>query len=465
MLSSLIDAFEGRKVVTVDIKGAFLKAKEPKEMELIIRMDGELAELLCELHPEFKRDEPGILYLKQIKAFYGHIEAARLFYDDLDGTLTQKLGLKRNAYEPSVHNKRTTDGAVTIRTHAYDLSASSRSTKQLEIMFIELKAIFGEITVHEEEEHDYLGMIMKYDWNKKSVQINMGECISGCVEEFKEDVPETVFKTVITPASVHLFQVRETGVEKLSTLRAKVFHSTVAKLLFVTKSGRQDILLAISFLTAKVKQPDEDDWKKLCRVLNYLSSTLDFVLTLGYDNLDQLSRNIDGSYAVHGDMKGKIGAIMMTDGCALLAKLKVNTRSSTKAELIAVDDALPAVQWTKNFMKDQGYDLDAVLQEDNWSTLLLLKNGKLSARKSTKHLDTRYFYVKDLIDKGINRVDHCVSDKMIADFFTKPPQGQSFNCSETLFLIKEIQIQYKSVLGTGDKENIVPEKSVPDTRK
>ncbi len=188
------------------------------------------------------------------------------------------------------------------------------------------------------------------------------------MEEFKEDVPGIEYKSVTTPASEHLFQVREDAIQMLHMEKVKIFHSTVAKLLFVAKRGRPDILLAISFLTTRVKKPDEDDWKKLCRVLSYLSSTLDFVLTLGCNQLESLTWYIDGSYAVHGNMKGQSGAILMTDGCTLLArsnKQKVNTRSSTEAELIAVDDALPTVQWTKNFMKDQGYDLDSILQEDN----------------------------------------------------------------------------------------------------
>lgn len=133
-----------------------------------------------------------------------------------------------------------------------------------------------------------------------------------------------------------------------------------------------------------MNQPDDDDWEKICRVVNHLYSTLDLVLTLSCRNLDQLTWYIDGSYAVHGDMKGQSGVIMMTDQCAILArsnKQKVNTRSFTEAELIAVDDTLPTVQWTKNFMKDQGYDFETVLQEDNQSTMLLMKNVQLSAGK------------------------------------------------------------------------------------
>lgn len=48
---------EHQEVVTVDIKRAFLKAKVPEHMDLIVKMGGELAELMCELAPELKMDE------------------------------------------------------------------------------------------------------------------------------------------------------------------------------------------------------------------------------------------------------------------------------------------------------------------------------------------------------------------------------------------------------------------------
>ena len=82
MLCSLIDALEKRHVVPVDIKGAFLKVDVPEELDLILKMEGELAELFAELNPEFKLNEEGILYLRCQTAQYGHIEAARPFNED-----------------------------------------------------------------------------------------------------------------------------------------------------------------------------------------------------------------------------------------------------------------------------------------------------------------------------------------------------------------------------------------------
>jgi len=78
-----------------------------------------------------------------------------------------------------------------------------------------------------------------------------------------------------------------------------------------------------------------------------------------------------------------------------------------------------------------------------------MKNGKLLSGKRTKHLDVRYFYVKDLIERGVLSVNHCVSDDMIADFFTKPLQGSRFKKLIDVVLNlnrKEIAMEHRSVL-------------------
>jgi hypothetical protein len=161
MLSTLIDAYEKRHVRTVDIKGAFLKAKVPDDLELIVKMEGDLAILMNQLCEEFKIDQHGTMYLKCVKALYGHVEAARLFYNDLHESLTVKMGFTKNGYDPCVYNKKTDEGMVTIRTHVDDLKIDN------------LREIYQEITVHEGTSHDYLGMIMTHDLDKQCVTINM----------------------------------------------------------------------------------------------------------------------------------------------------------------------------------------------------------------------------------------------------------------------------------------------------
>ena len=103
--------------------------------------------------------------------------------------------------------------------------------------------------------------------------------------------------------------------------------------------------------------------------------------------------------------------------------------------------------------------MDTVIKEDNKSTILLMKNGRLSSGKRTIHLDIRYFYVKDLIDRGIVSVEHCNTTDMVADFFTKPIQGKRFQILRDIILNRNnpdaSTSQYRSVLGNSTSQNIV----------
>jgi hypothetical protein len=108
-------------------------------------------------------------------------------------------------------------------------------------------------------------------------------------------------------------------------------------------------------------------------------------------------------------------------------KQKLNTRSSTETEVVAVDDLMPQVLWTNYFISAQGYKVKkTVIYQDNKSAILLETNGKGSSSKRTKHINVRYYFVKDRIASGEVVIEHCPATAMIADFFTKPLQGAMF---------------------------------------
>jgi hypothetical protein len=125
-------------------------------------MDGDLARVFCELNPSFIRKGEETIYLRCLKALYGHIEAVRLFYNELNYSLTKRMGFERNKYDPCVYNRKSEDGSITtIKTHVDDLKVSSKSKGQLQKVVKDLRDIYQEITVHEGDIHDYLGIIMK----------------------------------------------------------------------------------------------------------------------------------------------------------------------------------------------------------------------------------------------------------------------------------------------------------------
>ena len=108
-------------------------------------------------------------------------------------------------------------------------------------------------------------------------------------------------------------------------------------------------------------------------------------------------------------------------------KQKLNTKSSTEAELVGADDLSNQILWTNYFLDAQGYEVkDTVLYQDNKSTMLLLNNGKESSTKRTRHLNIRYFFLSDRIAKKELRIEYCPTDDMLADYFSKPLQGMKF---------------------------------------
>ena len=137
------------------------------------------------------------------------------------------------------------------------------------------------------------------------VQITMADYIKKILEE----IPDDMEGEVASPAANHLFEVNKDG-EFLEKDRAELFHHFLAKLLFLSKRARPDILTAVAFLSTRVKQPDEDDYKKLERLMKYLRATVDLPLTLKSDGTGVINWWVDASFAVHPDMRSHTGGMM-----------------------------------------------------------------------------------------------------------------------------------------------------------
>ena len=213
------------------------------------------------------------------------------------------------------------------------------------------------------------------------------------------------------------------------TTRKDSFHHFVARALFVAKRARPDIQPTVAFLCTRVQKPTKEDWYKLIRMVKYLQGTQEYCLILRADSLSVVKWYADAAFDVHQDMKSHSGVVMTMGKGAIISssrKQKLNTRSSTEAELVAADDALTSIMWTKLFMKEQGYSPKVVLNQDNMSTMQLQKNGKASSHQRTRHINIRFFTIKDHLDKKEFDLEYCPTDKMQADFMSKPLQGKPF---------------------------------------
>ena len=123
-------------------------------------------------------------------------------------------------------------------------------------------------------------------------------------------------------------------------------------MLFSTKISRPDTGTAISYLTKRVREPDQSDWLNMVHIFKYVRGTKYQSLILSTDNSVILKWYIDGSHAVHPNMRVNTGG-GLTMGrvfpISSLSKQKFNTRSSTEFEIFRIDQLIPSVLWTRIF--------------------------------------------------------------------------------------------------------------------
>ena len=140
---------------------------------------------------------------------------------------------------------------------------------------------------------------------------------------------------------------------------------------------------------------------------------------VGADNFVDLHTWVDAAYAEHLNMRSQTGGCM-SYGQGIIhgksTKQKLNTKSSTEAELVGISEYLLYNIWTTMFMEAQGYKLMSnTIYQDNQSTIRMAKNGKNSCTSNSRHINIRYFFVKDRVDKGECTIEYCPTIHMLAD--------------------------------------------------
>ena len=335
------------------------------------------------------------------------------------------IGFKLNPYDRCVANCIIDNKQCTISWYVDDNLATHDSQEVLDSIVDKIEQKFPGLTITRGDEHTFLGMKLRFNENG-TLQINLRDYLEECFDEFGDELGPAV----ASPAARWL-NTTNPKARKLDKNKAEKFHSVVAKLLWITQRGRPDVAVPVSSLCTRVQHPDVEDWKKLRRTLKFVQQTIGDFRVIGADDVTRMETYVDSSHAVHEDMRGHTGGVI-TFGTGVLApkcsKQKMNSRSSNETEVIGNSEYLPYNIWHEYFLEAQGYKLKSnVLYQDNEGAEKIAKNGTASCGSRSRHINIKFFWITDRVKQGKISVRHCPTDKMIADFFTKPLQGSKFN--------------------------------------
>ncbi len=166
---------------------------------------------------------------------------------------------------------------------------TSEDMHALDDLGMHLRKVYKDITECRDSVLSYLGM--QFDFSEMGrVRISM----QGYVADLLSSLDVT--GVVATPATLHLFDICNED-QQIGATEKERFHTVVAKLLYLAKRARPDILTTVAFLATRVQKPTVHDQGKLMRVLKYLNGTPGLGIVLEPGAVVEPTAFVDASFA------------------------------------------------------------------------------------------------------------------------------------------------------------------------
>lgn len=415
-----VAASEMRHSMSLDVEGAYLEADitgEPVHMIL----DATCSEILIELHPKYGeyRNKRGEIVVQLYKALYGCVQSALAWYKKLKEAL-ESLGFVMNLTEHCVFNKDIDGKQCTIAFHVDDLYITHTSKEVLHRVAERIAQCFTAVKTQSGPTIRHLGIDVTRKENG-NMRLSMGAYTREICQAWR---PVKGYKN---PATSRSFEVDENS-KVLCDEMSKAFHTGAAKVLYLAKRTRPEILTAVSFVAGRVKGPTEQDRVKLDRIYGYLSDSAEYGIE--YEAGGVLTPEIwaDAAYMCHDDAKSRSGVLIKMCGgvvATMSSKQKIVTKSSTEAELVAMCGGASMGLCCREFLHHQGCRLGlSKIKQDNKSVLAMMRAGKPTSNH-TKHIKMRWFFVVQHLGKDVE-LEWCPTKEMLADAMSKPLEGATF---------------------------------------
>ncbi|KAJ9546449.1 hypothetical protein OSB04_018992 [Centaurea solstitialis] len=397
-------------VYQMDVKTAFL--------------NGELKEEVYVSQPEgfVDRTKPNHVYILD-KALYGLKQAPRAWYDHLSNALLEN-GFYKGKIDPTLFIKTEGDDILLVQIYVDDIIFGSTNSDMC-TWFSDLMTTRFEMSMLRELSF-FLGLqvIQKPD----GILINQSKYIGDLLKRFHM-ATSSVAKTPMASGTLIGADPKGKPVDQ------KTYRAIIGSLLYLTAS-RPDIMFATCFCARFQANPKESHMMAVKRILRYLKGTPNRGLWYPKESGFEL---VAFSDADHGgcqlDRKSTSGHVQFL-GDKLVSwgskKQHCVSTSTAEAEYVAAASCCSQVLWMRTQLRDYGYNFNHIpIYCDSKSAIAITCNPVQHTR--TKHIDIRYHFIKDHVERGTIELYFVNTEYQLADLFTKPLDEKRFN-----FLISKL---------------------------
>ena len=410
------------KVSSVDVEGAFLDVTLPSGVVVYVRLPPAASASIVALHPELavRLNAAGCLVVKLLKALYGLVVASQLWYLKLRDAFLS-FGLVISTIDPCVFFGKIAGKDCILGVHVDDIVILCAEKSTVNAIGKLMDGVFTKANLDVSNPLAFIGMNITS--NADSIYIDMTRYERECCTAWG------VVASLDTPGDNNLF-VDDDLSELLSDDKKKNFHTGAAKLLFLAKRTRPDVLTATSVCCGRVTKPTQQDWKRLDRIFRYLYGTFGYGVKFQRGASMQITCYGDASFASRVcDARSRTGVICMMAGGPIATKSgwqTLTTLCTPEAELVTMCEAAVIAIGCKNFLTSIGMEVPPiVLMEDNKTAIDYAHHGG-PIHTRTRYIAVKYYFVKQHLDSGLIELLYCPTRDMLADMMTKSVTGALF---------------------------------------
>ncbi|GKB27726.1 retrovirus-related pol polyprotein from transposon TNT 1-94 [Tanacetum coccineum] len=395
----LFIAYAAHKSFTVyqmDIKTTFLYGPLKEEV-YINQPDG----FVDPYHPD------QVYRLK--KALYGLKQAPRAWYDELSNFLVSK-GFSKGSIDPTLFITKHGEDILLVQIYVDDIifgSTNPKLSKRFEklmhnkfdmSMMGELKFFLG-IQIHQ---------------SPRGIFINQAKY----AQEILKKHGMTSCDSIGTPMATKHLDADLSGTPVDQTK----YRSMVGALMYLTAS-RPDIVHATCYCARYQAKPTEKHLTAVKRIFRYLKDSINMGLWYPKDTGFELTAFSDSDHAGCLDSrKSTSGGIQFLGGDKLVSwsskKQDCTSMSSAEAEYVSLSACCAQVLWLRTQLTDYGFHFDKIhMYCDSKAAISISCNPVQHSR--TKHIDVRYHFIKEQVEKGIVELFFVETEYQLADLFTK----------------------------------------------
>ena len=407
-------------VEVADVQTAFLYGELEEEIYIKIP-DG---------YYEFLKEEKKKLegkFLKLEKSTYGLVQAARAWWKKFTSKLKKELGFQQYENDSCLLKRENSDGRVFLIIYVDDCffvgdkEAVQKALNDIEEIF--------KIT-RSTNVDDFIGCKIERQGNQ--ILLSQPDLINKMIKQFGNKIDTLREYETPAPTSTHIIRCNSEE-EGLTEEEQQEYRSGVGSLLYLIKHSRPELSNSVRELSKTMDKANKYHQKALYRAIKFVQATKTRQLILKPEQKEltwELKGYCDSDFAGDSETRKSVSGFVIYLCGAVIAWRSKGQRSvslsSTEAEYMAISEVATEILYVAGILKFLGIPLKypIIVNVDNIGAVYLTKNATTGNR--TKHIDTRYHFVREYIEDGILKVKFVRSEKNHADLFTKNLNKETF---------------------------------------